>query len=339
MSGIPKSDLDTAIAFPILPFRNGAVDLSAHHRNVDYLIRNCFLDGDRKRVIALGGSSLLPHLTREEQLEVAGATGEQAGTDAWYISGILPTPPRQAAWLVRQQLRLPRAPDAFLLLPLAGGYNPEGVCTELAHFCQTLGNETGAQFILYLRDTALRDGFCRLIRECEHVTGIKIGTSVDDVKLVRDALGEGVPVMWGIGDISTAAARRGARGHTSGSALFLIRASDEINNAQRRGDFAAAEQIEAEIREFEELRFVKGRIYNYSLVVEALKIADFSDVDPGDGGPFNAPPPPEICERLVPIVERLRIYHSAATTEDEETGYKQSGDSVEDRHFRETRKN
>ena len=29
MRGIPKSDLDTAIAFPILPFRNGAVDLSA----------------------------------------------------------------------------------------------------------------------------------------------------------------------------------------------------------------------------------------------------------------------------------------------------------------------
>jgi dihydrodipicolinate synthase/N-acetylneuraminate lyase len=339
MRGIPKSDLDTAIAFPILAFRNGAVDLSAHCRNVDYLIRNCFLDGARKRVIAIGGSGLLHHLTREEQLEVARVTGEKAGTDAWYISGILPTPPRQAAWLVRQQLRLTRAPDAFLLLPLVGGYNPEGACIELAHFCQTLGDETGAQFILYLRDTALREGFCRLVRECEHVTGIKIGTSVDDVKPVRDAVGEDVPVMWGIGDISTAAARRGARGHTSGSALLLIRASDEINNAQRRGDFSAAERIEDEIREFEELRFVKGRIYNYSLVVEALKIAGFPDVDPGDGGPFNAPPPPEICERLVPIVERLRIYHSAATTEDDETDCEQSRDSAEGRHFRETRKN
>ncbi len=313
MRGIPKNDLDTAIAFPILPFRNGAVDLSAHRRNVQYLIRNCFLDSGRKRVITIGGSSLLHHLTPEEQLEVARVTGEQAGTDAWYISGIIPTPPRQAAWLVRQQLRLPRAPDAFLLMPLVGGYNPEGARQELTRFCQTLGDETGVQFILYLRDAALREGFCRLVSECQHVIGIKIGTSVDDVKPVRDALGEDVPVMWGIGDLSTAAARRGARGHTSGSALFLIRASDEINNAQRRGDFGAAERIEDEIKELEELRFVNGRIYNYSALVEALKIAGFSDVDPGDGGPFNAPPPPEIRQRLVPIVERLRIYHSAAT--------------------------
>jgi dihydrodipicolinate synthase/N-acetylneuraminate lyase len=101
MPGIPKGDLDSAIAFPILPFRNGAVDLSAHRRNVDYLVRNCFLDGGRKRVMAIGGSSLLHHLTPEEQLEVARVTGEQAGVAAWYISGIIPTPLRQAAWLVR----------------------------------------------------------------------------------------------------------------------------------------------------------------------------------------------------------------------------------------------
>ena len=74
-----------------------------------------------------------------------------------------------------------------------------------------------------------------------------------------------------------------------------------------------AERIEDEIRELEELRFVNGRIYNYSALVEALKIAGFPDVDPGDGGPFNAPPPPEIRQRLVPIVERLRTYHSAAS--------------------------
>jgi dihydrodipicolinate synthase/N-acetylneuraminate lyase len=206
---------------------------------------------------------------------------------------------------------LPRPPDAFLLLPLVGGVNPDGVCRELTRFCQALGGETGARFILYLRDAALREGFCGLVRECEYVIGIKIGTSVDDVKPVRDALGDDVPVMWGIGDLSTAAVRRGARGHTSGSALFLIRASDEINNAQRRGDFDAADGIEDEIRELEELRFVHGRIYNYSALLEALKIAGFPDVDPGEGAPFNAPPPPEIRARLVGIVERLRKYHSA----------------------------
>lgn len=315
MTELTACDLDNAIAFPILPFRHGKVDRAAHRKNVDYLAGHSFLEGGRKRVIATGGSSLLHHLTPEEQLEVARVTGDEAGRAAWFVSGILPTPLRQTARQVREQMRLRRPPDAFLLLPLVGGYNPGGVYGELQRLCCALGSDLNARFVLYLRDGALRDVYCRLVRESEYVLGIKIGTSLEDVKPVCDAVGDTGAVMWGIGDISTQAARRGARGHTSGTALLSLRASDEINNAQRRGDFAAAERIEEELKELEEIRFLEGRIYNYSAVVEALKIAGFADVDPGDGGPFNAPPPPEIRERLCRIVERLRPYHSAPVFE------------------------
>ncbi len=304
--------LNSSIAFPFVPFRGGKVDLRAHHKNVTYLTRNCFLDGARKRVIATGGSTLLHHLTAEEQLEVARVTGEAAGEGAWIISGILPTPTATAAWQVREQSRLARRPDAFLILPVVGGCNPEGVRRELQRFCDSLGDEVDCDFIVYMRDSALRAAYCRLVCESKRIIGIKIGTSVDDVKPVCDAVAGAGAVMWGIGDLSTAAARAGAHGHTSGTALMCLRASDEINNAQRRADYAAALRIEGDLRELEEIRFMSGRAYNYSVMVEVLKMSGFTDVDPGDGGPFNAPPPADILARLPALVDRLRRYHAAA---------------------------
>ena len=79
----------------------------------------------------------------------------------------------------------------------------------------------------------------------------------------------------------------------------------------RSGDYSTAERIEADLREFEEIRFIEGRAYNYAAIVEVLKMAGFDDVDAGDGGPFNASPPPEICERLRALLPRLRPYHLA----------------------------
>ncbi len=306
---LTAQDLDTAIAFPFLPFRGGKLDLAAHRKNAAYLVRDCFLDNGRRRVIAIGGSSLLHHVTPDEQMEAVRILCEAAGSRASFISAVLPTPLAQAASLVRRQWSLARPPDAVLLLPMIGAYNPEGVLRELRAFCETLGRETGARFLLYLREQPLREPYCRLVRESEYVLGIKIGTSEDDVVPVREAVGERAAVVWGKGDLCTQAVRRGARGHTSGTSLLNMRASDEINNAQRRGDFEAAGRIEEDLRELEEIRFMEGRIYNYSALAEALKIAAFDDVDPGDGGPFNAPPPPEIQRRLGPIVERLRRYH------------------------------
>jgi dihydrodipicolinate synthase/N-acetylneuraminate lyase len=305
-------DLDTAIAFPIIAFRRGEVDYDAHARNVAFLVRNSFLDAGRRRVIGIGGSSLLHHLDAEEQLELARVTGEQAGSAVWYISGVVPSPPRQAAWLVREQMRLRRPPDAFLWLPIPGSYNPDGAYREMRRLCEELGRETGARFLLYLRDSALRDLYCCLVRESEHVLGVKIGTSVEDVRPAVEAVGDQGAVVWGIGDLGTRAVRLGAHGHTSGISLLSIRASDEINNAQRRGDFECAARIEEELRELEEIRFLRNRIYNYAALHTCLRIAAFPDTDPGEGGPFTAPPPPEILARLPAIVERLRPYHGGA---------------------------
>jgi dihydrodipicolinate synthase/N-acetylneuraminate lyase len=305
------SELDTAIAFPVIPFRERRVDFAAYRKNVRFLVRNCFLDGGRTRVVAIGGSSLLHHLTREERLEAARITCEEAASSARFISGVLPTPLGEAAWLVREQMRFVRPPDAFLILPIVGGHNPEGVYRDLTRFCRELASETGAQFIVYLRDSALLGPLCRLVVESEHVLGIKIGTSEEDVQPACEAVGSRGAVVWGKGDLSTRAVRLGARGHTSGISLVAVRASDEINNAQRRGDYAEAERIEQDLREFEEIRFMQARAWNCSAILEVLRMAAFEDVDPGDGGPFNAPPPAEICARLRALLPRLRPYHSA----------------------------
>ncbi len=309
MTPLSPADLDTAIAFPFLPFRGGRLDLDAHRRNAAFLARHCYLDRGQPRVIAIGGSSLLHHVTAAEQVDVIRVLCEEAGERARVISAVLPTPLCEAERIVRAQMALPRPPDAVMFLPMIGGYNPDGVGRDLHRFCDRLGRETGARFILYLRDAGLRDVYYRLVRESEYVLGVKIGTSHDDVGPAREAVGGQGAVVWGMGDLCTRAVRLGARGHTSGTSLLSLRASDEINNAQRRGDFEAAEEIEQELRELEEIRFMQGRIYNYSALVEALKIAVFDDVEPGDGGPFNAPPPPEICARLERIVDRLRPYH------------------------------
>ncbi|WP_238314754.1 hypothetical protein, partial [Methylobacterium crusticola] len=77
-------------------------------------------------------------------------------------------------------------------------------------------------------------------------------------------------VMWGIGDRCTRPAQLGTKGHTSGIAVAFARASDEINNAQRRGDYETSARIEADIAPLEEIRFMNERVYNYSAVVEAM---------------------------------------------------------------------
>jgi dihydrodipicolinate synthase/N-acetylneuraminate lyase len=82
-------------------------------------------------------------------------------------------------------------------------------------------------------------------------------------------------VIWGIGDRSTRAAELGAKGHTSGIAVVFARASDEINNAQRRGDYETSRRIEADISALEDIRFRNSRVYNYSAVVEAMHLSGF----------------------------------------------------------------
>lgn len=116
-------------------------------------------------------------------------------------------------------------------------------------------------------------------------------------------------VIWGIGDRCTQAARLGTKGHTSGIAVVFARASDEINNAQRRGDYETSQQIEEKIAALEEIRFRNGRVFNYSAVVEAMILSEFEDIDGGQGGPFNPRVPPDVAREVRQAIESLRHYH------------------------------
>ena len=113
----------------------------------------------------------------------------------------------------------------------------------------------------------------------------------------------------GVGDRSTGPAERGTKGHTSGINIVVVRASDEINNAQRRGDFATSLRIENEIAALEEIRFRDSRMYNYSAVVEAMHLGGFDDVDGGEGGPFNPRVPAAVAEEVAAAIEGIVHYH------------------------------
>ena len=57
--------------------------------------------------------------------------------------------------------------------------------------------------------------------------------------------------------------------------------------------------VEADIDALEDIRFMNGRAYNYSAVVEAMQQTGFDDIDAGDGsGPFNPPVPPQVAEQV-----------------------------------------
>ena len=140
---------------------------------------------------------------------------------------------------------------------------------------------------------------------------MKIGTNEDDVLPFVEALDEERKiVIWGIGDRSTKAAELGAKGHTSGINIVVARASDAINNAQRRRDYEGARQVEDEISPLEDIRFMQERAYNYSAVMHAINCAGFDDVVGGTGGPFNPPVPPNIAREIESIMGSLERYHS-----------------------------
>lgn len=303
------SELETVIAIPPIPFKGNRVAWSAHERNIGYLTARNYLSGGRKRAIALGGTSLIHHLGSEEYLQIAELTGRVVGEEAIFIAGLLATPASEASTMLEKLLSLQRPPDYILLMPLSGVLNPEGVRRDLGRFIERASHDLGARFLVYLRRRTLLYTFVQMLNELEGLVGIKIGTVEEDLK---EALGRVPPskkVLWGVGDRATEAARLGSRGHTSGITLICPRACDEINNAYTRRDFEESSRMERVVEEFEAIRFMDERAYNYSAVVAAAKLAGFGDVDLGEGGPFNAEPPPDIIARLEKVLPALVEYH------------------------------
>jgi len=303
------ADLDSVTAIPIIPFKNGRVDYEGHRKNIDYLMQNNYLDGGRKRVIAIAGTSLIHHIDPEEQTRLIDTTARRMGDEGILISGIVPNSLGAAGDLVEAQSKLQRPPDAYLLMPLTGVHNPEGVYDQYMRFGEKYGQAHGARFLYYFRQKRDREVLTKLLNESPHFIGVKIGTDEADVEPLIEGVGDRGIVMWGIGDRCTRPAELGAKGHTSGIAVLCARASDEINNAQRKGDYETSRQIEAKISALEEIRFRHGRVYNYSAVVEAMILSGFDDIEGGTGGPFNPRVPPEIVEEVRAAIEPLKKYH------------------------------
>ena len=301
--------LNSVTAIPIIPFKAGKVDYTGHAKNIDYLMRNNYLDGGRQRVIAIAGTSLIHHISETQQLRIIDKTGQQIGEDGILISGIVPNPIRQAGQLIEAQTELSRPPDAYLLMPLTGISSPEGVYEQYMEFGERYGTACGARFLYYFRQKRDMSAVIRLLNDSPHFIGVKIGTGEEDVEPLVEGVGDSGIVMWGIGDRCTGPAQLGAKGHTSGIAVAFARASDEINNAQRRGDYETSARIEADIAPLEEIRFMNERVYNYSAVIEAMILSGFDDIEAGTGGPFNPRVPTEIQAQLHEVAQNLKQYH------------------------------
>ena len=302
--------LDTVISIPIVPFKGGRIDYEAHGKNIEYLLRTKALEGDRTRVISIAGTSLVHHIDTDEQLNLMEFTAARTAGRGIFISGIAPNPLADAERLIAAQCRLASPPDAYLIMPLTGVADPEGIYRGYMALAERLGGDHGARFLYYLRQSNQAPAAARLVNDSPHFLGVKIGTRPDDVRPMVESVREGAGlVIWGIGDRSTGPAREGARGHTSGINVVFARASDEINNAQRRGDYERAGRVEEELAALEEIRFRDDRRYNYSAVVEAMHLSGFEDIEGGEGGPFNPRVPPEVAEEVEAAIRPILHYH------------------------------
>jgi dihydrodipicolinate synthase/N-acetylneuraminate lyase len=283
--------------------------LGAHRKNIRYLIDRNFLEGGKRRAIGIAGTSLVHHLDSEEWLEAMEVTGKAALDNAIVIAGLVATPPAAARLLVERCMELERPPDYFLLMPIPGVCNPAGIASEFEALARRCGESHGARFILYMRSSDLLNAYADLLRKSPHIVGVKIGTREQDVAEMLSRVPAEKKVLWGVGDRAAAAARLGSRGHTSGITLICPRLCDEIHNAYMQEKFDESARLEDDLAGLEEVRFMEGRAYNYSAVLAAARLAGFEDVDLGDGGPFNADPPPEIMQRIAACAERLKPYH------------------------------
>jgi dihydrodipicolinate synthase/N-acetylneuraminate lyase len=302
--------LNAPTTIPIIPFKKGAIDYDGHAKNIAYLMRQNRLDNQRPRVISVAGTSLIHHIEPEEQTRIFDITGQVMGKDGVLMSAIAPNPIRSAGKLIEAQARLPRPPDVYLIMPLTGTYDSDGLYDTFMEFGERYGKDYDARFLYYFRMERDRQAVLRLLNDSPHFVGVKIGTSEADVQPFVQGVGNNALVIWGIGDRSTRAAEAGAKGHTSGTAVLCTGICDGISNAQRRGDYAAARQLEAAVNALEEIRFMNGRIYNYSAVVEAMLLSGFTDIEAGDGtGPFNPRVPAAIREQVKVAIQHLGEYH------------------------------
>jgi len=304
-----KDGLNSVTTIPLIPFRDGKVDYDAHRKNIKYLMDNNYLSDGRPRVICIAGTSLIHHVSYEDQNKLVQVTGEVMGEQGILLSAIAPTPLNCAGDLIEAQSKLNRAPDGYLIMPLGGRHITKKKYKTFKEFGDKYGKEYGARFLYYYRQPRDMEMIVKLINDSESFIGVKVGTCEDDVPKLIDAIGENGIVIWGIGDRSTKAAQLGAKGHTSGISVLCAKAGDEINNAQRAGDYDKSFEVEKKITPLEEIRFENGRVFNYSAVVEGMILSGFDDIDAGEGGPFNPRVPEAVAQRVKEAISSVMDLH------------------------------
>lgn len=304
-----KQALRTVTTIPLIPFRNGIIDYQAHRKNIHYLMDNNHLTENLPRVICIAGTSLIHHVDNEEQNELLRVTGEVMQEDGVLVSAIVPNPVGNIEELIQVQSAMNRPPDAYLIMPMGGVYSSDGLYQGLMEMGDSLGSKYSARFLYYHRNQRDHDQVVRLMHDSGHFIGIKVGTHVDEVPSLVEEVGDAGLVIWGIGDRSTKAAEQGTTGHTSGISVIYAKAGDLINNAQRAHDFETAYQMEKRIHLLEEMRFINGREFNYSAVLEAMILSGFDDIDGGEGGPFNPRVPEKISKQVHEVISTLSDLH------------------------------
>ena len=297
--------LNSVTTIPLIPFR----DYDAHAQNIAYLMENNHLSDGRPRVICVAGTSLIHHVSYEDQNKLVEVTGEVMGNRGILLSAIVPNPLPEADNLIDRQSALTRSPDAYLIMPLGGVYSLEGFLETFSQFGHKHELDHGARFLYYHRQAGDRNQVVHLIKESSAFIGIKVGTNESEVEPLCRDIGDQGMVIWGVGDRSTDAARLGALGHTSGISVLFAKAGDMLNNAQRAGDYDVSIAVEKRISAFEEIRFENRRAYNYSAIVEAMIQSGFDDIDPGEGGPFNPRVPPEVAGRIRHAIQGILDLH------------------------------
>ena len=151
--------LNSVTAIPIVPFDGDAIDYTGHAKNIDYLMRNNYLDEGRQRVIAIAGTSLIHHISETEQLRLIDQTGRQIGDNGILMSGIVPNPIGQAGQLIEAQSELHKPPDVYLLMPLTGISSPEGIYQQYMAFGEKYGDRLWCSIpLLFPSETRFRSG-------------------------------------------------------------------------------------------------------------------------------------------------------------------------------------
>lgn len=303
------ASLEGVTAIPIVPYRNGEIDYAGHAKNMRYLMASNSQDDNRPRVISIAGTSPVHHMGIAEQVKLVDATTRAMGNDGVYMAGIVPNPLADAKSLIAQLATIQRPPDCYLIMPLSGVYDPAGIYNEYMALGEEMGDRFGARFIYYFKQAKEMDSVVKLFRDSEEWVGVKVGTGIEDVNPLLKGVGDNGLIIWGIGDRSTEAAKLGTKGHTSGIAVAYAKASDAINNAQRAGDYGESSRVEKAISGLEDIRFRNNRVYNYSAVIEAMHLSGFSDIDGGEGAPFNPRVPAEVAAEVAAAIAGLAEWH------------------------------